>query len=272
MAGLFLPTAAINYGQPVNWASPLTRGLVSWWLTLPNTKGGVKWYDLCGRAHGTLTNMDPASDWVPTTRPGGFGALDFVTNDYVDFSAGAPPSFPSGSPFTISAWALFRAATGRILGVPDVSANNFSKITDTAITVRCGATLTTFTVPSIGTTNWHHVCASRTAADSVRVWLDGAESSTGALTNAGTFAPTFIGRTSTAYHNGQLDDITIRSIAFDDSEVWQQYQDSQLGHPQMLQRLRRPIPFAPAAAGTDTGVLIGGRLTRSMLINGRLVA
>src|SRR5690606_30479453 len=60
-------------------------GLISWWMVLPHWRGGLTWRDLCGRNHGTLTNMDPPTDWVgPRGRPGGWGALDFDgSNDHV---------------------------------------------------------------------------------------------------------------------------------------------------------------------------------------------
>ncbi len=32
--------------------------------------------DLMQRNHGTLTNMDPSTDWVGSNRPGGWGAFD----------------------------------------------------------------------------------------------------------------------------------------------------------------------------------------------------
>ena len=68
-------------GAKVNFSHPLAKGLVGLWLM--NEGGGNKVYDLSGNEnHGTLTNMDPATDWV-----GGKDgpAIDFDgSDDYVD--------------------------------------------------------------------------------------------------------------------------------------------------------------------------------------------
>jgi len=55
--------------------------LVGWWCPSIDATGGIL-LDRSGRNnHGTLTNMDPANDWVVN---GGKGALDFDgSNDYV---------------------------------------------------------------------------------------------------------------------------------------------------------------------------------------------
>lgn len=65
----------------IDWSHPLARGLVGCWLF--NEGGGSRVFDSARRNHGTLTNMDPASDWVN----GKFGrALDFDgSDDYVNF-------------------------------------------------------------------------------------------------------------------------------------------------------------------------------------------
>lgn len=70
----------IHYGKPVV-DHPLNRGLVGWWLPLPQWSGGSQLFDLLGRLPGTLTG---GPTW--TTVPGSeFGALTFDgSNDYVD--------------------------------------------------------------------------------------------------------------------------------------------------------------------------------------------
>lgn len=75
-----------------------------WWLVTPPrpSRGGV-WLDLCRRNNGTLSNMDPATDWVvgPNRRPGGWGALDFDgTNDRVPMAS----SITAPTNLTVSAW------------------------------------------------------------------------------------------------------------------------------------------------------------------------
>lgn len=59
--------------------------------------------DLVGSNHGTLTNMDAATDWVADTDAGGIRALDFDgTNDYVLTSYS-----PAVSAFSISLWVKY---------------------------------------------------------------------------------------------------------------------------------------------------------------------
>lgn len=64
--------------------------------------------DLVGSNHGTLTNMDAATDWVADTGAGGIRALDFDgANDQV--RAGST-GLPTGD-FTVSLW-FWHTATG----------------------------------------------------------------------------------------------------------------------------------------------------------------
>lgn len=85
-------------GARLNRSHPLAKGLVGCWLM--NEGNGDVVYDVSGNGNnGTLTNMDPETDWVS----GAFGrALDFDgINDYVKMSAGALKVTKN---ITISAW------------------------------------------------------------------------------------------------------------------------------------------------------------------------
>lgn len=74
------PQRKPRLGARLDQQHPLSRGLVGCWLF--NEGGGAKLWDISGNAnHGTLTNMDPSSDWVAAPR----GVdLDFDgSNDYI---------------------------------------------------------------------------------------------------------------------------------------------------------------------------------------------
>ena len=66
----------------------LWRGLVGAWCPAINPPGGTVLYDWSpNKNHGTLTNMDPATDWVTS---GGYRALDFDgTNDRINCGTSA---------------------------------------------------------------------------------------------------------------------------------------------------------------------------------------
>lgn len=141
---LLLPKTGVTRGAelpilpcPIDWMDPLSRDLDRLWAGLPGSTGGsrlIDWTDPGPNGkHGTLTNMDPATDWVPA---GNVRALDYDgSDDYlsvpnfelaqVNFSihmrtfipsmaAGAGVLFSTGT----SAFALFRAFSA---GGADVS-------------------------------------------------------------------------------------------------------------------------------------------------------
>ena len=85
----------------------LWRGLVGAWSPCLSPRGGTVLRDLSGRGnHGTLTNMDPETDWV--TR-GGKQALDFDgSNDYVNLERRVLDDVASAC--TINAWVATTAA------------------------------------------------------------------------------------------------------------------------------------------------------------------
>jgi hypothetical protein len=84
MALGLLNTRKLNLGQPINWANPLNRGLVSRWQVVPEWEGSQKLFDLAAFNHGTLTN---GPTWSSLGRPGGYGSIttDGV-DDYIDLA------------------------------------------------------------------------------------------------------------------------------------------------------------------------------------------
>lgn len=155
---------------------------------------------------GALEGGDNTADKA-AAGPGGTitAALDLNgTDDGISVSLA---SVASGTAASWSIWLNLDAAPvfSPLFGVATNSQNNSIRITsDTEITVRPGATSSAFVVPSLGTTDWHHLLVTKTAGDSWRVFIDGTESVTGALANTATMAATRIGRTATAFFDGSL--------------------------------------------------------------------
>lgn len=261
---------AIDWARPVNWSWPLNRGLVSWYSAVPGPgRAGWKsnrWRDLCGRNHGTLTNMDPATDWVgPRGRPGGFGALDFDGSD--DLASAA--SFPFLSPpFALSCWfrpfttgdAKYCSFIARGAAFENNSNYAFGWRRD-ASRIFCywrnGATL--YGSESAGSAapagTWCHAVAVLDSSSNLSVYKNGvllfSDGSNSAPTDGS--QPLTIGKpnstTSTDLaFNGMLDDVRIYNRALSAAEVQQLYNESCMGYPNGLARIATPYGYAQEAA------------------------
>jgi hypothetical protein len=125
------------------------------------------------------------------------------TSDYVDVSS-SPISFASGSAFSLSGWCKFDASSGALFGKSGNTQSRFAKTNDTTILISGSSTSLNFTVPALGTTNWHHLLVTRTTGNSVRVFVDGVESTTSAQTLSETCAPGRIGWSNTAGFDGKI--------------------------------------------------------------------
>lgn len=83
--------------------------LAGLWSPGVNPRGGVFLRDWGVKAnHGTLTTMDPATDWATSS---GYSSLDFDgTSDYVDLGTGAGVTFTTA--MSISVWFLVNTFAG----------------------------------------------------------------------------------------------------------------------------------------------------------------
>lgn len=160
---------------------------------------------------GTNATANTNTDTLTTAGPGGQIAAGFDfdgTAEEVDISA-ASVSFASGSAFSVSCWVEFDAATGRFVGISGAAIHRVAKTSDTVIQVQSSTTTLSFSVPSLGTTLWHHVLVTRDASNNCRLFVDGAESSSGAQSLPGTFAPTRLARSNTSYFDGKIAGVKI---------------------------------------------------------------
>src|SRR5262245_24476123 len=104
----------LHYGQPVNWAAPLNRDLLDWWLVLPLRQGGARWLNLASRNHGLLsgTGMIGSSGtggWGGTTRRGGVGEVRFNgTDGQVVVTNPLYETLLATSSATVAGWLYFR--------------------------------------------------------------------------------------------------------------------------------------------------------------------
>jgi hypothetical protein len=166
--------------------------------------------------HGTLTNMDPATDWVVS---GGRGALDFDgSNDRVVFSASS--AFSLGKLWTAAAW-VSTTGSGTFRTIlsafkTSTSNRNFFLGVNTANCARCYITIPGFvgvegTVTVTG--RFAHVCATYDG-NIIRLYVDGKPdgtvSTTGTPTaDSGDFAIGSITTAGAEHFSGAMDDVLL---------------------------------------------------------------
>ena len=152
---------------------PLARGLVGGWPFWEG--GGGKLYDVSGQGnHGTLTNMDPVTDWVGT--PQGWG-LDYTgSSRYVNVGS----DYNAGSQFAIVAMAKLNAAGGwDVIAAKEVWSGNdgWFLYNDNAgpwqlVFRRGNGSALRTSANSITAGEWFHVAVSVSGND-VRIYVDG---------------------------------------------------------------------------------------------------
>lgn len=267
MAGIGANTGAIAWGNPVNRMCPLNRGLVDWWLATPQRGLGFSatWRDLCGNNHGTLTNMDPATDWVASSHPGGFGSLDFDgSNDYVLNSSMF--SAPSPTSCTLMAWVYKTGLVGNdnILVLQTSSSGvqsiGIATVGDKAsmfsgdgggYTVSSGST-------TLATGEWYHVAAVFESATLRTLYLNAKSETTSAVSRTPgnlTYIAigAFVATGPTDFTAGALDDLRIYSRPLSAGDIAAVYSDSLRGYPATLNRVRRPM-YGESGGGGGGGV------------------
>lgn len=209
----------------------LWEGCVGAWCPSLGATGGTLW-DWSGYCnHGTLTNMDPASDWVVS---GGQRALDFDgTNDYVDI--GDRQLFTATSDFTLCAWVKWDGTTGNnpILNKAGTNGNREWQLTiDTSqandlgflIGNTSGSWSTLHRVGSTwgGANEWHHI-VGRLSGSNVEIFIDGEPAGSSSTYSGGGIKDTSnaieFGRSLSEYFPGQLDDIRIYNRALSPQEI-----------------------------------------------------
>ncbi len=249
--------SSLHYGNLVNRACPLNRGLVSWWLTLPLGGKCATWFDIASKNHGTLTNGPTWSGALG--RPGGCGALSLDgSNDAVTVATLAPNAITSNNAFSYACWFKFLGSGENLYDIFATSANanvayydnrgGFNRFTFTA---RNGFGGPSITASWTSDSNWHHIVGTYSGS-AWNVYLDGA--------NIATAGHTFtLPSTQSDWQNigdgvgftnwlGYKDDIRLYEIELSAAHVRAIYNDSRQGYPQTLNRIR-PVRLGTAAVG-----------------------
>lgn len=209
------------------------------WLPMQDAAGGMC-YDWSGKGHhGTLTGMDPATDWTT----GKLGrALDFDgSNDSVNVGNIVEPA--GGTGYTFTAW-VRRAgsSTYALFGQSDNNVRRHLVYLRSAGHVRVilGDGGGSFITPDNGTATtldkWHHVAVTFEFAGEVKIYVDGvlarAPSVAGSISHIDTDgnsdavgARQRTSSTSDLSLNGQMADVRYWNRALSQSEIRAVYSD-----------------------------------------------
>lgn len=254
---------------PVNVMHPLNVGRQLWLLSLAGISGGASFHDLTPyHRNGLLTAMSytATSGWAPSLRQGSFGALRFDGSDDEAICTGYKGVLGTGAK-TINIW--FRTADA------DATAGANGTISwgdygigggQVTICVSNGVAAARYGGGNVATAgsgyndnNWHMLTVVQPAAATVAnvlVYVDAvslATSTTGSTAiNTSSLADVRLGQvaaaTAAGFFLGDLDDASLWNRVLSANEIAQLYQESRLGYPNLLRRVR-PYRLAEAVAG-----------------------
>lgn len=235
-------SGAINLGNPVS-SSPLNRGLVGWWLALPQRMGGLRFLDLCQPGnHGTLTN---GPTWSSAAgRPGGFGSLSFDgINDYVTI-----PAISLTNTHTVSAWVRLDAAGSYPMILTSAAGPDLRFFVANRYPMY-GANTVYAVAATLG--EWNHYLATSNGTNTA-LYLNGTSVATSVVDGTTRSGTINIGRRSDGFYlTGGIDDVRLWDRTLSADEARAAYNDSRTGYPQTLNRL--PMRVYGTAGGGGGG-------------------
>ncbi len=198
---------------------PRSHRIVGRWCPSAGATG-FRVVDRVRSNHGTLTNMDAASDWVVS----GKGALDLDgSNDYVSFPSQLQVG-PTGFPGTWSIW-VYRRASG---GAAYFCENGFYCFSFSTTTATIGVWGFDRTLTGLSLDRWQHIALTFNGSNTIAAYLDGSLQGTTTGTSAANFSTMFnfaIGAriTTASYLNGLVDDFCIFNAALTANEIREIY-------------------------------------------------
>ena len=217
-----------------NLANGGTRGIIHYWSL--DDGAGTFSKDWTGNANGTLTNMNPASDWTQGKLD---GALNFDgSDDHISVPSSGVYDF--GSQLTVCIWTHVNTLgnTGSFVnkadGVVPYTKLEFNFNLETDGRVRfwisgngINAFNFAFSADPISTNTWHHACGVYTGT-TIQVFVDGVAGNSVAETSGNIYRgtePLRIGRANFIGDglDGDIDDVRIYSRSLSAAEIQRIY-------------------------------------------------
>lgn len=237
--------------QPINCASPLNRGLVSWWLALPGGSRGNTWRDLTRRSNATLNGIEMWSG--AKGRNGGYGAVNCTTLRY-----GSTDNYQYLDKFTIIAWVRPNGAIGtsQIVTKYPGGGNSFNWFFRPGGNsgFHDGSTFRQIACTAPTSSIWSQVVLAYDGTN-LHNYVNGVLKVTTAAAGppVNATAPITIGRQAAGLdtYSGALDDIRIYSRSLSAAEIASMYSESGTGYPSTLNWIRR-TQYVEQAGGAAT--------------------
>lgn len=233
-----------NTRQPIDTGNPVSddefnRGILSWWLPLPNLAGAVRYPDLKNRSHGVVA---AGSKWVPTSAPAPAGFWAVHTQAGSDILVNLPAT---NYPWYLSFWACVTNFSGAFSGLLDSTDENIL----TAMYDTAGNPSYSWSYGVITLNKWTHFVHRTDTPGSVTTWRDGAQITTqGGAYNMPATDVSFganIGGGGSVYTEAMYSDIRFGA---GDISVPRLYEAGRRNYPTQLRRICSWSVGASAAA------------------------
>lgn len=266
------PAEDDTYGKEAVWAAGGNDDYAGVWSLDEDPTGGAP-----QMIDGTANDFDGTCTNSPTQTTGQIGnCLSFSSNKYVDCGGGGTLD---NSVFTYCAWIYTNVAHyGTIIGCkgssvigPNGIQFRTSEGSGNLQLLKAQAVLIGSSSGGISATTWYHVAVTYDGSGNYVFYIDGAASGSGTSAQSFTSTDMLIGACQNQYNapqeafNGYIDDASITPAVR--SADWI-YAEHYVGANQSAPSYGGAV----AIGGGAVGPLIGGNLTRSHLIGGRLVA
>lgn len=270
----FDDSTQIDCVGPVNVLHPLNYGLTDWLLCVPGLMGGKRWMNLARTGdgnHGTLTSMDPVTDWTHAyDRPGGRGYLDFdATDDHVILDR----EIDSTGTCFLSCW--FRAAntaSTRVLfyavktGSENVDFLAVGTFSGTILASGDNTNAASKQSSAVGNNTNYHLLVTKTTGQLVDIYVNGvAVTAAGSAFWAGGAGKAVVGASwntgvAALSWGGSVDSIRFQRGWLPTAEqVRMIYEEERRGYPAFLNRLPQFWAEEEDAAGGAPPQVVGVR-------------